>query len=48
LLFIEGKTKEEIFIELSEVVFMLAISDKATENHLHILNQLFTLAQSEA
>jgi len=30
------------------VVFMLAISDKATENHLHILNQLFVLAQSEA
>ncbi len=30
------------------VVFMLVISDKATENHLRILNQLFTLAQSEA
>jgi len=30
------------------VVFMLAISDKAMENHLRILNQLFTLAQSEA
>jgi len=30
------------------VVFMLTISDKATENHLRILNQLFTLAQSEA
>jgi mannitol/fructose-specific phosphotransferase system IIA component (Ntr-type) len=30
------------------VVFMLAINDKATENHLRILNQLFLLAQSEA
>jgi mannitol/fructose-specific phosphotransferase system IIA component (Ntr-type) len=30
------------------VVFMLVINDKATENHLRILNQLFTLAQSEA
>jgi mannitol/fructose-specific phosphotransferase system IIA component (Ntr-type) len=30
------------------VVFMLAISDKTTENHLRILNQLFLLAQSEA
>jgi mannitol/fructose-specific phosphotransferase system IIA component (Ntr-type) len=30
------------------IVFMLAISDKATENHLHILNQLFALTQSEA
>jgi len=30
------------------VVFMLVISDKATENHLRVLNQLFMLAQSEA
>ena len=30
------------------VVFMLAINDKATENHLRFLNQIFTLAQSEA
>ncbi len=30
------------------VVFMLAISNKAAENHLLILNQLFVLAQSEA
>jgi len=29
------------------VVFMLVINDKATENHLRILNQLFTLAQSD-
>jgi mannitol/fructose-specific phosphotransferase system IIA component (Ntr-type) len=27
---------------------MLLISDKAAENHLRILNQLFLLAQSEA
>jgi PTS system fructose-specific IIC component/PTS system nitrogen regulatory IIA component len=30
------------------VVFMLVISDKATESHLRILNQLFALSQSEA
>ena len=30
------------------VVFMLVISDKATESHLRILNQIFALSQSEA
>ena len=29
------------------VVFMLVIGEKATENHLRALNQLFMLAQSE-
>ena len=30
------------------VVFMLAIGAPASENHLHILNKIFSIAQSEA
>ena len=30
------------------VVFLLALNDRANENHLHVLNLIFKLAQSEA
>ena len=30
------------------VIFLLALSENAKENHLHVLNQIFNLAHSEA